>query len=93
VTSTIFGRQRRVELTLERIDPNRSFAYRSRQEGLPDAQHERTFTRDGDGFRFGLSVSYQPRNGAQGLLDRVVLNAAVRRLLARTLDALDVALV
>jgi carbon monoxide dehydrogenase subunit G len=92
LTSKILGRDRRVYLTLERIDPNRSFSYTSRQEGLPDAHHERTFTPEGEGFRFGLSVSYQPRRGLRGLVDRIVLRPAVRRLLARTLDALEVAL-
>jgi uncharacterized protein YndB with AHSA1/START domain len=92
LTSKILGRDRHVELTLERIDPNRSFSYTSRQEGLPDAHHERTFTPEGEGFRFGVSVSYQPRRGLRGLVDRLVLTSAVRRLLARTLDALEVAL-
>lgn len=92
LTSKILGRDRHVELTLERIDPNRSFSYTSRQEGLPDAHHERTFTPEGDGFRFGLSVSYEPRRGLRGLVDRTVLRSAVRRLLARTLDALEAAL-
>jgi hypothetical protein len=47
---------------------------------------------DGDGFNFNLSVTYEARPSLQGLVDRFVLPSAVRRLLRRTLDALDVAL-
>lgn len=92
LTTKLFGRERRVQLTFERFEPNRSFAYTSRQEGLPDAHHERTFTADGDGFTFNLSVAYEARPGLRGLVDRVVLTPAIRRLLRRTLDALEVAL-
>jgi carbon monoxide dehydrogenase subunit G len=92
LTSKLLGRERHVQLTFERMEPNRSFAYTSRQEGLPDAYHERTFMADGDGFTFNLSVTYEARPGLQGLVDRVVLPSAVRRLLRRTLDALEVAL-
>jgi len=62
LTSKLLGRDRHVQLTLERIDPNRSF-------------------------------SYEPRRGLRGLVDRTVLRSAVRRLLARTVDALEVALI
>jgi hypothetical protein len=37
-------------------------------------------------------ATYEARSGLQGLVDRVVLPSAVRRLLRKTLDALDVAL-
>ena len=92
LTTKLFGRERRVRLTFERMEPNRSFSYVSRQDGLPDAYHERTFISDGDGFTFKMSVTYTARPGVRGLVDRVVLTPAVRRLLRRTLDALEVAL-
>jgi carbon monoxide dehydrogenase subunit G len=92
LTTKLFGRERHVQLTFERLEPNRSLAYTSRQEGLPDAHHERTFTADGNGFTFNMSVAYEARSGLRGVGDRLVLKPAVRRLLRRTLDALDVAL-
>jgi len=68
----------------------RLFLHRT-QEGLPVAHHERTFTAEGDGFTFNLSVAYEARRGLRGVVDRVVLKQAVRRLLQQTLDALEVA--
>jgi len=38
-----------------------------------------------------LSVAYEARRGLRGVVDRVVLKQAVRRLLQQTLDALEVA--
>ena len=92
LTSKLMGRERRVEITFERFETNTSFAYSSRQDGLPVAHHERKFTPDRDGCMFDLAVAYEPRSGLQGLLDRVVLRAAVRRLLQRTVDALELVL-
>src|SRR5438105_11443870 len=79
LTTELFGRKRHVQLTLDRIEPNRVFSYTSRQEGLPDAHHERTFSADSGGFTFHLSVTYEPRPGLQGIADRIVLRSAVRR--------------
>src|SRR2546421_10942506 len=90
LTTELFGRKRHMQLTLDRIEPNRAFSYTSRQEGLPDAHHERTFSADSGGFTFHLSVTYEPRPGLPGIADRILLRSAVRRLLYRTLDALDV---
>ena len=80
-----------LSLTLERIEPHHDFSYTSTQEGLPVAHHERTFTAEGDGFTFNLSVAYEARRGLRGVVDRVVLKQAVRRLLQQTLDALEAA--
>ena len=80
-----------LSLTLERIEPHHDFSYTSTQEGLPVAHHERTFTAEGDGFAFNLSVAYEARRGPQGVVDRVVLEQAVRRLLQQTLDVLEFA--
>jgi hypothetical protein len=91
LTTKLLGRTRRVTLTLERIEPHRYFSYTSTQEGLPVAHHERTFTPEGDGFAFHLSVAYEARRGLRGVVDRVVLAQAVRRLLQQTLNALEVA--
>lgn len=88
----LLGRERAVQITFERFELNRSFAYTSRQEGLPAAHHERSFTPDGRGFRFDMSVAYEPRNGVLGLIDRLVVKRAVRRLLRRTADELELAL-
>jgi hypothetical protein len=90
LTISLLGRQRGVTLTLERIQPNSSLSYTSRQNGLPEAHHERIFIADQDGFTFNLLVAYQARGGLPGVMDRTVVKRGVRRLLQRTLDALEV---
>jgi uncharacterized protein YndB with AHSA1/START domain len=92
MTTKLLGRQRRVEMTIERLEPNRYFAYSSRQDGLPVAHHERIFSPDADGFTLKMSVAYEARSGIRGLLDRILVTPAVRRLFVRTLDALATAL-
>ena len=51
-------------------------AYVSRQQGLPDARHERHFKAVPAGFEFRPVVEFEPRAHA-GLFDRVLLKRAV----------------
>jgi hypothetical protein len=89
LVTRLFGRERELELTLGSIVPNRLVTYSSRQPGLPDAQHERHFEAEGDGFRYRLVVEYEARRGIAGLVDRVVLPHVVHRALAATTAALE----
>jgi len=56
---------------------------------LPDAYHERHFEPDGDGFVYRLVVEYEPRSGAGGLFDRVLLARGIRRAFERTFGDLE----
>ena len=76
-------------MRLVELVPNRLVRYTSSQPGLPDASHVREFERDGDGFIYGLSVTYQPRPGLAGVFDRVLVARSIRSAFQRTLDALD----
>lgn len=92
LVTRLLGRERELAMTLRSFERNRLVTYTSRQPGLPDAQHERHFEGDGDGFRYRLVVEYEPRGGVAGLVDRVLLPRAIRRALESTITALDEAL-
>jgi uncharacterized protein YndB with AHSA1/START domain len=85
----LLGRDRELAMRLVELVPNRLVRYTSSQPGLPDASHVREFAADGDGFIYGLSVTYQPRPGLAGVFDRVLVARSIRSAFQRTLDALD----
>jgi|GEM_PF-1274812 Polyketide cyclase / dehydrase and lipid transport len=85
----LLGREVTLTMTLRRLERNRLVEYESRQQGLPDARHERRFDAEGDGFRYRLAVEYEPRAGLRGLYDRFVVRRGVDRALRRTLANLD----
>ena len=84
----LLGRERELAMRLTDVVPNRQVRYTSSQPGLPDATHVRDFMPDGDGFVYGLTVSYQPRGGLTGIFDRVLVARSIRRAFEQTLDAL-----
>ena len=88
----LLGRQVELRMVLRRFEPSRLVEYDSAQEGLPDARHERHFEADGNGFRYRLSVEYEPRAGLRGLYDRVLVRRGVERALQRTIANLEHAL-
>jgi len=92
IVTRLLGRDRELVMTLRAFEQDRLVTYTSTQPGLPDAQHERHFEGDEDGFRYRLVVEYEPRGGFAGLIDRVLLPRAVRRALESTTTALDEAL-
>ena len=84
----LLGRGVDVHMTLDSVDRPNRVAYHTVQVGLPDADHERLFEPRSDGFRYRLTVSYRPRRGFAGLLDRTVVRLGIRRALRTTLDNL-----
>ncbi len=92
IVTRLLGRDRELVMTLRAFEQDRLVTYTSTQPGLPDAEHERHFEADGNGFRYRLVVEYEPRGGFAGLIDRVLLPRAVRRALESTTAALDEAL-
>jgi hypothetical protein len=87
----LLGRHVRLHMTLDRIERPAFVGYRTVQAGLPDARHERIFTKGGDGFDYRIVVEYEPRAGPRGVVDRVVVRRAVARALRRTIQNLEVA--
>ncbi len=71
------------------LEPQRLVTYTSVQHGLPDARHERHFAGAGDGFDYRLVVEYEPRRGARGILDRLILRRAVAGAMRRTVENLE----
>ena len=92
IVTRLLGRDRELVMTLRAFEQDRLVTYTSTQPGLPDAEHERHFEADGNGFRYRLVVEYEPRGGFAGLIDRVLLPRALRRALESTITALDEAL-
>jgi hypothetical protein len=89
LTTRLFGRERTLEMTITAFEPDRLVTYTSRQQGLPDASHERHFEPDGDGFSYRIAVEYEPRGGIAGIADRVLLARGIRRAFTRTFVALE----
>jgi uncharacterized protein YndB with AHSA1/START domain len=78
-----------LHMTLDRIDRPSRVEYHTAQRGLPTAEHVRIFEPAGDGFVYRLGVSYRPRRGLTGVLDRTLVRRGIRRALRTTLDNLD----
>jgi uncharacterized protein YndB with AHSA1/START domain len=89
LVTRLLGRERELTMTITAFEPNRLVTYTSTQPGLPDAQHERHFEPDGEGFVYRLVVEYEPRAGMTGLADRLIVPRGIRRAFGSTFDALD----
>ena len=85
------GRPVDLHLTLQEFVAPSLVTYRSVQAGLPDVAHERHFRENGaaPGFEYRLTVSYEPRGGLAGALDRTLVRYGMRRAMRRTLDNLE----
>ena len=79
LTTRLLGRERELKMTVTAFEPDRLVTYASTQPGLPDAQHERHFEPDGEGFVYRLVVEYEPRGGIAGLYDLLLLERGIRR--------------
>jgi Polyketide cyclase / dehydrase and lipid transport len=85
----LLGRDVELTMRLGRLEANRLLEYESRQDGLPDARHVRRFEPTEEGFRFGISVEYEPRTGVRGVYDRVVVRRGIERAILRTVANLE----
>jgi hypothetical protein len=85
----LLGRQVELEMTLRQLVPYRLVEYTSVQRGLPDARHERHFAEADGGLGYRIVVSYEPRAGWRGILDRVVVRRAIERAMRQTLANLE----
>lgn len=85
----LLNREQALNMTLEKFQKDVLVTYVSRQQGLPDARHERHFTAMPEGFEYRLVVTFEPRHGWSGLFDRILLRWAVGRALRRTVENLS----
>jgi hypothetical protein len=85
----LLGRQVELEMTLRQFVPYRLVEYTSIQRGLPDARHERHFEDADGGLGYRIVVSYEPRAGWRGVLDRVVVRRAIERAMRETVGNLE----
>lgn len=83
------NRERALKMMLEKFQKDTLVAYRSRQQGLPDAWHERHFHATPDGFEYRLVVAYEPRKGLSVFFDRTVFKRAVAGALHKTIKNLE----
>jgi hypothetical protein len=85
----LLGREVELEMTLGQFFPYRLVEYTSVQRGLPDARHERHFEEADGRLAYRIVVSYEPRAGWRGLLDRVVVRRAIERAMRQTIANLE----
>ena len=85
----LLGREVEVHMTLNQIQQDTRVTYVSRQQGLPDASHERHFRGVPEGFEFRPIVVFEPRSGLAGLFDRLLVKRAVAGALRRTIENLE----
>jgi Polyketide cyclase / dehydrase and lipid transport len=85
----LLGRPVELEMNLRQFVPHRLVEYTSVQRGLPDARHERHFEEADGGLGYRIVVSYEPRAGWRGILDRVVVRRAIERAMRQTIANLE----
>jgi len=89
VVIRLLGRDVEVNMTLKQFEKDARVAYVSRQQGLPDAMHERHFKAVPGGFEFRPVVAFEPRSGLAGLFDRLLVKRAVFGALRKTIGNLE----
>ena len=89
VVIRLLGREVEVNMTLQQIEKDTRVTYVSRQQGLPNASHERHFKAVPEGFEFRPVVVLEPRTGLTGLFDRLVVKRAVAGALRKTIENLE----
>ena len=89
VVIRLLGREVEVNMTLEQYRKDNRVTYVSRQQGLPDAKHERYFKAVPEGFEFCPVVVFAPRSGLAGLFDRFLLKRAIAGALRKTIENLE----
>jgi hypothetical protein len=77
----IMRRDAEITLTIREFAQDRHVKYVTAQPGVTQAFHERYFTAVPGGTEFHARVTYEPRRGWKGFVDRVLLKRAIRRTL------------
>jgi hypothetical protein len=78
-----FTTEGKLDMKLLEIEPGHRVRFVMRRSGIPELQHERTFSPTEHGCRCEFAVTYRPRDGLLSLLD----TAALPRILLVSLRA------
>jgi len=78
-----------MKMDLDEFRPSELVAYDSTQEGLPAFRHERHFEDKDGALEYTLVISFEPRPGLRGIVDRFFVTRVVRQSLTETLDNLE----
>jgi uncharacterized protein YndB with AHSA1/START domain len=89
VVLELLGQERPMHMELDRFEENALVEYRTRQDGLPNAWHERHFKAVPGGFEYRGVVAFEPRPGLRGLLDRLFVKRGVERTLRKTVGNIE----
>lgn len=89
IVQRILWRDVELNIEMEAFETDKLMRYRSYQEGLPNAFHERYFTATPQGTEFRQIVTYEPRGGLYWLFDVTVLQWAITRALQNAIQNLD----
>jgi hypothetical protein len=89
VVIKLLNRERALNMELKEFQRDMRVTYVSRQQGLPDARHERHFKTVPEGFEFRLVVEYEHRRGFAGIFDRLLFKGSVKKALQKTVKNLD----
>jgi polyketide cyclase/dehydrase/lipid transport protein len=89
VVIKFLNRERALNMELKEFQKNMRVTYISRQDGLPDAYHERHFKTIPVGCEYRLVVEYQPRQGFIGLFDKLLVRGSVERAMRKLVQNLD----
>lgn len=89
VVIKLLNRERSLNMELKEFQKGTRVTYVSRQQGLPDARHERHFKAIPTGCEYRLVVEYQPRQGLIGLFDRLLVKGSVERAMRKLVQNLD----
>ena len=89
VVLDVLGQERSMHMELDQFQVNSLVTYRTRQDGLPDARHERHFKAAPGGFEYTMVIAFEPRRGCRGLYDRLVIPLGVKRAMRKTIGNLE----
>jgi hypothetical protein len=89
IVMKLLNRETELTMTLEKFQKDTLVTYTGSQPGLPDTFHERHFKAVPEGFEYTLVVSFEPRQGLQGLSDRLFVKRGTRQALRKTIENLD----
>jgi hypothetical protein len=89
LVTRLLGRERELRDDRQSVRAQQARDVRQHATRPADADHERYFEPDGDGFVYRLVVEYEPRGGIAGLFDRLLLARGIRSAFERTFMALE----
>ena len=85
----LLNRERVMSMMVDEFQKDAFVAYHSRQQGLPDARHQRYFESVPEGMVLRMVIEYEPRKGFAGLFDRFYMKRGVEGAIRKTIENLE----